>query len=59
MKEQKTMQNPNKRVALVTGANKGIGFEIAKKLAAQKITVLIGSRNQEYGVNAQDKLRRH
>jgi NAD(P)-dependent dehydrogenase (short-subunit alcohol dehydrogenase family) len=59
MKEQKTMQKPNKRVALVTGANKGIGFEIAKKLAAQKITVLIGARNQEYGVNAQDQLRRH
>ena len=52
------MQNQKKRVALVTGANRGIGFEIANKLAAQKITVLIGARNQENGVKAQELLRR-
>ena len=40
-------------------ANRGIGFEIANKLAAQKITVLIGARNQENGVKAQELLRRH
>jgi NAD(P)-dependent dehydrogenase (short-subunit alcohol dehydrogenase family) len=59
MKEQDAMQKPKKRVALVTGANKGIGFEIAKKLAAQKITVLIGARNQEHGEKAQEQLKRH
>jgi NAD(P)-dependent dehydrogenase (short-subunit alcohol dehydrogenase family) len=53
------MQNHKKRVALVTGANRGIGFEIAKKLAAQKITVLIGARDQENGVKAQELLRQH
>ena len=52
------MQNQKKRVALVTGASRGIGFENANKLAAQKITVLIGARNQEKGVKAQELLRR-
>lgn len=37
------------RVALVTGANKGIGLQIAKELAAQGFTVLIGSRKAENG----------
>jgi NAD(P)-dependent dehydrogenase (short-subunit alcohol dehydrogenase family) len=37
------------RVALISGANKGIGQQIAKDLAAQGITVLIGSRKLEAG----------
>ncbi|HEX4808226.1 MAG TPA: SDR family oxidoreductase [Bryobacteraceae bacterium] len=36
-------------VALVTGANKGIGLQIAKDLAARGFTVLVGSRNLERG----------
>jgi NAD(P)-dependent dehydrogenase (short-subunit alcohol dehydrogenase family) len=36
-------------VALVTGANQGIGLQIAKDLAAQGFTVLVGSRNLERG----------
>jgi NAD(P)-dependent dehydrogenase (short-subunit alcohol dehydrogenase family) len=39
----------NQLVALVTGANKGIGLQIAKDLAAQGFTVLLGSRNLERG----------
>ena len=35
----------DKRVALVTGANQGIGLQIAKELAAQNFTVLVGSRS--------------
>jgi NAD(P)-dependent dehydrogenase (short-subunit alcohol dehydrogenase family) len=38
-----------KRVALVTGANKGIGLQIAKDLAPHGFTVLVGSRNLEQG----------
>ena len=40
---------PDKRIALVTGANQGVGRQVAKELAAQGITVLIGSRNFEGG----------
>jgi NAD(P)-dependent dehydrogenase (short-subunit alcohol dehydrogenase family) len=39
----------DKPVALVTGANKGIGLQIAKDLAAHGFTVLVGSRNFERG----------
>jgi NAD(P)-dependent dehydrogenase (short-subunit alcohol dehydrogenase family) len=35
----------NQKVALVTGANKGIGLQIAKELAARGFTVLVGSRD--------------
>ncbi|MBR0724959.1 SDR family oxidoreductase [Bradyrhizobium manausense] len=38
-----------KPVALVTGANKGIGLQIAKDLAQNGYTVLIGSRRVEAG----------
>jgi NAD(P)-dependent dehydrogenase (short-subunit alcohol dehydrogenase family) len=40
---------PNKPVALVTGANQGIGLQIAKELVANGFTVLVGSRNLERG----------
>lgn len=36
-------------VALVTGANKGIGLQIAKNLATHGLTVVVGSRNLERG----------
>ncbi len=39
----------DKPVALVTGANQGIGLQIAKNLAAHGFTVLVGSRNFERG----------
>lgn len=39
----------DKPVALVTGANRGIGLQIAKDLAARGLTVLIGARNLERG----------
>jgi NAD(P)-dependent dehydrogenase (short-subunit alcohol dehydrogenase family) len=39
----------NKRVALITGANQGVGLQVAKQLVANGITVLVGSRNFERG----------
>jgi NAD(P)-dependent dehydrogenase (short-subunit alcohol dehydrogenase family) len=38
--------------ALVTGANKGIGYEVAKKLAQNGYFVYLGSRNLESGIAA-------
>jgi len=40
------------KTALVTGANKGIGFEVAKRLAQHGYFVYMGSRTLENGVSA-------
>jgi len=37
------MDTLHKRVALVTGATEGIGFEIAKQLARKGHTVILGA----------------
>ncbi|KAG9141352.1 hypothetical protein Leryth_001806 [Lithospermum erythrorhizon] len=44
-------------VAVVTGANKGIGFEICKQLAAKGITVVVTARDVERGAQAIEKLK--
>src|SRR5260221_9887482 len=46
-KKEITMHN--NPVALVTGANQGIGLQIAKDLVTHGFTVLVGSRNLERG----------
>ncbi|GAA0303582.1 SDR family NAD(P)-dependent oxidoreductase [Sphingomonas oligophenolica] len=40
------------RIALVTGANQGVGFQVAKELVANGVTVFVGSRNRERGAAA-------
>ena len=40
---------PDQRIALVTGANQGVGFQVAKELVANGVTVFVGSRNFERG----------
>jgi NAD(P)-dependent dehydrogenase (short-subunit alcohol dehydrogenase family) len=42
----------DKPVALVTGANKGIGRQIAKDLADKGFKVLVGSRDLNAGTEA-------
>src|SRR6201987_4752649 len=42
----------NKPVALITGANQGIGLQIANDLAAKNFTVLVGSRDYARGEEA-------
>ena len=46
-----------KRIALITGANKGIGFETARQLGQQQITVLLAARDAAKGESAAAKLR--
>lgn len=46
-----------KKVALVTGANKGIGFEVARGLGKAGYTVLLGARNGAAGEKATSQLR--
>ncbi|MBD1366545.1 SDR family oxidoreductase [Mucilaginibacter sp. ZT4R22] len=45
------------KIALVTGANKGIGFETAKQLAQHNIKVLLGARNETEGKKAEAVLQ--
>ena len=46
------------RIAFVTGANKGIGFEVARQLARKGFHVFLGARNEEAGKAAAQKLNR-
>ncbi|GHO63271.1 dehydrogenase [Ktedonobacter sp. SOSP1-52] len=43
-------------LALITGANKGIGFETARQLGQQGICVIIGARDKARGEEAVQKL---
>ena len=47
-----------KKIALITGANKGIGLETARQLGKQGIRVLVGARDLGKGEAAASQLRR-
>ena len=44
------------RIVLITGGNKGLGFETAKVLQQKGYNVYIGSRDAERGRQAADEL---
>ena len=45
------------KVALITGANRGIGFETAKQLGEQGVTVVVGARSLASAVETANKLK--
>jgi NAD(P)-dependent dehydrogenase (short-subunit alcohol dehydrogenase family) len=45
------------KVALITGANKGLGFEIARQLGQKGVTVVLGARDKTKANEAANKLK--
>jgi NAD(P)-dependent dehydrogenase (short-subunit alcohol dehydrogenase family) len=46
-----------KTIALITGANKGLGFEMARQLGQAGVTVVLAARDPQKGEAAAAKLR--
>src|SRR5688500_16621793 len=51
------MATQTKKLALITGANKGIGFETARQLGKKGFHVLVGARDEKRGTDAVAKLK--
>ena len=48
----------SKKIALITGANKGIGFETARQLGNEGVTIIAAARNAEKGNYAVEELKK-
>ncbi|KAI9998442.1 hypothetical protein PInf_002829 [Phytophthora infestans] len=53
------MPSQKDKVAIVTGANSGIGFEMALELARKGANVILACRNQERGLHAQADINKN
>lgn len=53
------MKPSKQRVAMVTGANRGIGFAVAERLAQSEYTVILGARDEDKGSQARSALGEH
>ena len=51
------MSETSKRIALVSGGNKGLGLETCRRLGEAGLTVLLGARNPDAGEKAASGLR--
>ncbi|KAK1307742.1 (+)-neomenthol dehydrogenase [Acorus calamus] len=47
----------DKRIAVVTGANKGIGLEISKQLASNEVFLVLTARDNKRGLEAVENLK--
>ncbi len=47
----------SKQIALVTGANKGLGLEISRRLGKLGMTILIAARDKKRGFEAAERLK--
>ncbi len=50
------MKTSNNKIALITGANKGLGKEIARQLGVVGYTVILTARDQQAGATAAAEL---
>src|SRR5260370_30368129 len=51
------MMANTKKIGLITGANKGLGFEMARQLGKAGVTVVLAARDPQKGEAAAAKLR--